>query len=250
MKYLLILMVVGGFTLTLPATEATKVVEENQRLEQDVANLKDRWTDQANENKRLERENSNLERVIQQQQSLVTTVRNQPAGSTSLPEVAPVPAPTPDAVRKPVYQKSFDEAFRISEANRKFASIQKLDDGKPALVIEWPVVNGVGNHSILLSVPSDKVAGEKIKVTALVKAEEISKPLKHYQGGRLGLMITDSNGKRLWPAAQIGGGSFDWKEVSFTASVPVGIKGISVMLGLQGATGKILYRDLKIEVVE
>ena len=88
------------------------------------------------------------------------------------------------------------------------------------------------------------------RFSAQIKAENISKPPAGHLGGKFGLMVSRNDGKTEWPAATIGGGSFDWKQVSFTADIPYGVRSVAIMLGLQGVTGRILFRDLKVEYAE
>ena len=89
-----------------------------------------------------------------------------------------------------------------------------------------------------------------MRFTVLVRAENISKPSAGHLGGKFGLMVTGGNGKVDWPAATIGGGSFGWKPVSFTTDIPYGVRSVAILLGLQGVTGKIQFRDLKAELAE
>ncbi len=242
--------------LALPAAAAdpARLVEENARLEQEVKTLETRWADQANSNKKLEREKKNYERVVAQQEQLIAAVNTQPpSGRTAGTSIsvrtvaAEKPAPPPSPGNKPVYEQNFAAPFKLSGNEAKFAAVKTLEDGKPALVIDS---DGKGNPIILLWLKTDDVAGQKIKFTVLAKAENISKPAAGHLGGKFGLMMKDNNGKTLWPAAFVGGGSFDWKPLSFTAEIPYGVQSVSIMLGIQGASGRILFRNLNAESLE
>ncbi len=248
------------FTLPLFAADPAGQVEENRRIKQEIRNLEARWTEQANANKQRERENRNLERVIAQQQAVIAEIGAQPKGAAAPGSSAvwtehaavPVPAvpPAPADERKTVYRQKFDNSFRVADSCAKFASIRQQEDGEPALAIDWPAGDGKTNPCVLLWLKSDGIAGEKVRFTVLVRAENISKPSAGHLGGKFGLMVTGGNGKVDWPAATIGGGSFGWKPVSFTADIPYGVRSVAVLLGLQGVTGKIQFRDLKAELAE
>lgn len=240
--------------LTLPAAGAdpARLAEENNRLEQEVKALETQWADRANSNKKLEREKKNYERVVAQQEQLTAAVNAQPPGGgkpggriTARTVAAEPPPPFHD--NKPVYQQNFGAPFKLSGNDAKFAAVKTLEDGKPALVIDS---DGKGNPVVLLWLKTDGIAGEKVRFTVLAKAENISKPAAGHLGGKFGLMMKDNNGKTQWPAAFVGGGNFDWKPLSFTADIPYGVRSIAVMLGLQGVTGKIFFRDLETGIPE
>ncbi|MEI3000074.1 MAG: hypothetical protein V8T86_04105 [Victivallis sp.] len=174
------------FTLPLFAADPAGQVEENRRIEQEIRNLEARWTEQANANKQRERENRNLERVIAQQQAVIAEIGAQPKGAAAPGSSAvwtehaavPVPAvpPAPADERKTVYRQKFDNSFRVADSCAKFASIRQQEDGEPALAIDWPAGDGKTNPCVLLWLKSDGIAGEKVRFTVLVRAENISKP--------------------------------------------------------------------------
>ena len=248
-----------SLSLPLGAADPVKLVEENRRLELEIRELETRWTDQANANKKLERENRNLERVIAQQQQVLAETRNQPKGAavygSSVVKRGPAEERTGEnapaaSASGPVYQQDFKPPFQVNGSSAKFASVQTLEDGRPALVVVYPASDGKTNPCLLLWLKTDDVAGAKVRFSAQIKAENISKPPAGHLGGKFGLMVSRNDGKTEWPAATIGGGSFDWKQVSFTADIPYGVRSVAIMLGLQGVTGRILFRDLKVEYAE
>jgi hypothetical protein len=87
--------------------------------------------------------------------------------------------------------------------------------------------------------------GKKILFSVLVKAENVtSKQIK------FGLMINDSKGKRKWPSARIGTGTFGWRKVSFSTVVPLGVNRCLLFYGLQSGTGKVYFKDIKVVIIE
>lgn len=240
--------------LSAAGADPARLVEENARLELEVKSLETRWADQANANKKLEREKKNYEHVVARQEQLIAAVNAQPPSSAkpgsrvvARTVAAEKPAVPAAPANKTVYEQNFGAPFKIPGGEAKFAAVKTLEDGKPALVIDS---DGKGNPVILLWLKTDDVAGEKVKFTVWAKAENISKPTAHHLGGKFGLMMKDNNGKTQWPAAFVGGGSFDWKPLCFTADIPYGVQSVAIMLGMQGVTGKILFRNLKAELVE
>ncbi len=88
--------------------------------------------------------------------------------------------------------------------------------------------------------------GKKIIFSIWVKAENVkTKNIK------FGIMIGKGKDKgNNWPSARIGSGSFDWNKVSFSTVVPFGVKSCLLFYGLQGGTGKVYFKDLKVEIIE
>ena len=235
--------------LSAAGADPARLVEENARLEQEVKTLETNWADQANSNKKLEREKKNYERVVAQQEQLIAAVNAQPPGGRKPGSrvTAEKPALPPSSGNKLVYEQNFGSPFKLSGSETKFAAVETLGDGKPALVINS---DGKTGAVVLLWLKTDDVAGGEVKFSVLAKAEDISKPAAAHLGGKFGLMMKDGNGKTQWPAASVGGGSFDWKLLCFTVDIPYGVQSVAVMLGIQGCSGRILFRSLKAEAVE
>lgn len=87
--------------------------------------------------------------------------------------------------------------------------------------------------------------GKKISFSVLVKAENVN-------GAQIkfGLMINNSKGKQNWPSAKIGTGTFDWHKVSFSTEVPFGVDRCLLFYGLESGTGKVYFRDIKVEIIK
>lgn len=92
----------------------------------------------------------------------------------------------------------------------------------------------------------EKIKGRKITCMIMVKGENI----EGKGAVKFMLMVGLPDKKTDWPDAQIGQGSFDWRSVSFSYDVPIDAKGIAMMIGLQGPTGTVYFKDLKVEVLE
>ncbi|MBI4979039.1 MAG: hypothetical protein HZC28_16285 [Spirochaetes bacterium] len=105
---------------------------------------------------------------------------------------------------------------------------EKKEAGQKAIVQKW------------YTVTQD---GKRYRFTAMVKGEGITGRAK------FGLMYT-SGGKTIWPAANIGIGSFEWKQVSFETSIPFGVKSYLLLMGIEGSdTGTIWFKDVAVELI-
>jgi len=85
-----------------------------------------------------------------------------------------------------------------------------------------------------------KVKGKKITCTVMVKGEKIE------GRGKANFMISCGS----YIGTDIGKGTFGWVQAKFTGDVPDNAKYCFMVLGLQGPTGIIYFKDLKITVAE
>ena len=128
---------------------------------------------------------------------------------------------------------------------KKTAHILPEQTGKGSLEIrlEKPVRNHVyGIYRNL--VPAD-IAGKRVTLSAEVKRDV--KVYQKWQGGKLMLTVKRANGKYDYFGIYMEAGSFDWKTLSKSFDIPQDIVSASLFLGLQGGTGVIRYRNLKLE---
>jgi len=92
-------------------------------------------------------------------------------------------------------------------------------------------------------------AGQRILVTAEVKAVNVSKPPAPYLGIKF-MLPYDENGTRKNSAAMDGTcGDFDYRKFSLTITVPQEVKPTELILGLQNSTGNVWFRNLNIQVL-
>lgn len=88
--------------------------------------------------------------------------------------------------------------------------------------------------------------GRKVTLSVMVKGENIAGDGQ----SKFMLMVPLADKRTDWPQAQIGLGSFDWRQVTFTYDIPVTTNGMALLLGLQGPTGAIFFKNLKVTVPE
>ncbi len=74
-------------------------------------------------------------------------------------------------------------------------------------------------------------------------------PKLGHLGTKFGLMVRHGD-KTAWPDAPAQQGSFEWKELRFDYDVPFGVKKVELLLGLQGASGTVWFKELTMEVIE
>ena len=225
----------------LAAPSPSPSPEENAGLERELAAETREVSALRSRNAALLAEKRNFETALAQQKDLLAggdgkAVQNDPSSSRN-------------GVAKPksVAVWNFNEpTFRIPGSSSHFASVEALPEGGAMLVIDYPEVQEKTNPVVLIHVDPALVAGKTLKFTVLARGEGISKPARAHHGAVFSLRLKQPDGSLLWPGKSLGGGNFDWTEVSFVETIPVG-GSFAVMLGLQGVTGKVCFRELKIE---
>lgn len=94
-------------------------------------------------------------------------------------------------------------------------------------------------------IPVKLVAGKTIRISANIKAGNISTPPETYNGIKLMLYIKTDYGE-FWHQAEIEYGSFDWKEISFTQWIPDQISEAHLVIGLEEVYGKVWFDNIAI----
>ena len=84
------------------------------------------------------------------------------------------------------------------------------------------------------------------------RGESISKPKENWLGSKFMLHYTDGDGVEQWPGASQKSGTFDWCDLRFAKGLRKGVKGgtAALSLGLQGATGKIVFDLSALRILE
>ena len=127
----------------------------------------------------------------------------------------------------------------------KTARILTEQDGKNALEIrlEKPMENHV--YGIIRNLETTRIAGKRVSLSADVKRD--IKVYQKWQGGKLMLSVKLASGKYDYFGIYMEPGSFGWKTLSKSFDIPQDIVSANLFLGLQGGTGVIRYRNLKLE---
>lgn len=261
MKLILIvlLLATAGILRTNAASIAETELKVNRELKERIA-LKERELILSQEqNQKLSRERKNLEKVnSQMEKNLKLIEKNQEKEPHAKYDVAENsteanPAKGGNAIIDPsqvILQDEFDKSDSLNgfdRANQSWNKMVDMPDGGKALCVE--VIGKVPNTILLRWLDVKKIVGKKLTCSIKVKGDDISKPSIYYLGGKIQLIVYAATGAKYYDA-NIGTGSFDWKEVSFTADIPFDAKSAAIALGMQGVTGKIYFRNLKISILE
>lgn len=155
-------------------------------------------------------------------------------------------APAAQPAARLLFANQFNENFSGFGRNPKEcdASIADVGDGKALRIASIDGKPACLQHGF--AVPE----GSTLRLSVKMKADKVVrlKPLGH-TGTKFMLMVV-KDGKTVWPEAMPQQGSFDWTEQSFQQDIPFGVKNAVLVIGLQGATGAVYFKDLNVEVLE
>ncbi|NUQ71590.1 MAG: cellulase family glycosylhydrolase [Chthonomonadales bacterium] len=89
--------------------------------------------------------------------------------------------------------------------------------------------------------------GHTLLCAAWVRASDVSEKPNTWNGIKVMLAIEAPSGS-MWPQADLGTGSFDWRPVRFTVRVPDDAEKINLHLGLELVTGEVWFDDVRVSV--
>ena len=111
--------------------------------------------------------------------------------------------------------------------------------------------NPKGARLLPIKIDAAKVRGKKLKVTSMVRGENVSKPGKPYLGVKAMIYYKAASGDRQWiehkPKKD---GTFGWEEVVTQADIPADAEDVSFQVGLQESSGTVWFDDIKADIVE
>lgn len=233
MKYITAFMLI-----TSSIASANSEFEKNIILQNQVKEKKAELNKALQVNKRLKQQKQNLTKSLDVLDKILVAVK-----TDSTPDLS---SPAIQLKETTILSNSFQNYSFIKKDTKNY-QIVDMPDGRKALKI---TATKPGNVFFKKRFGIQDCKGKKLKLSINVKADKVSNPKKHYLGIKFMLYLT-INGKKLYPGAKGGGGTFNWKTLTFSYDVPFNVPDTALLhLGLQGVTGTVYYRDLKITAIE
>ena len=162
------------------------------------------------------------------------------------------PATGPEPVRGAVV---FRADFEGSDALRgwetgggRHARLVPGRRASQALLIECPAGEDTTTQTVRTALPLDKLRGTRIRVEALVRAEDVARPPRPWNGVKCMLHTAAPAGPR-WSQQDGVFGTFDWKPLRFVTEVPPDATEAWLVLGLEQTTGRVWFDNVKVTVV-
>lgn len=114
-----------------------------------------------------------------------------------------------------------------------------------ALVVENHADNANSSKTVSAQLPVQAMRGHMVRVTAMVRGENIGRKPNPWNGVKCMLAIETPDGNQ-WPQAEIGIGTFEWRRAAFTAHIPTNATNVRLVLGLEQVDGKAWFDNVKI----
>ncbi len=143
-----------------------------------------------------------------------------------------------------VFKTSFDEPNVLDRWSGSRNKSVSLVDGAFRISSE-------GNEkwiSLTQKLPIEQLRGTRLRVSGRIKAENVATPPQSYNGVKMMLILDAPSGKQ-WLQRNAVWGTFDWKEISFSAAVPEDATEATLLLGIENTTGTVWFDDLSITVI-
>jgi len=142
----------------------------------------------------------------------------------------------------PVFSTRFNNSAELSKWQGGGGKLTTARGGM-CLLIESSDKNASPRRTIRL--PVKRIAGKLITIRAAVKAGDVSKPPKPWNGIKV-MLVVESGSQRLYPQINLPQGTFGWKNVSRSIRLPADISGATLVLGLEQVAGKVWFDDVQV----
>jgi len=112
-------------------------------------------------------------------------------------------------------------------------------------------INSTSVDGSIATIPLDlkRYKGSVLQLTVELKAVGVTKPNIPWLGIKF-MLPYKGNGTQNWPSATDGlYGDIDWKSFTLTMHIPNDIQDAELWLGIQGATGEVMFRNLQVKIL-
>jgi hypothetical protein len=116
-----------------------------------------------------------------------------------------------------------------------------------ALFVERTAEAKSGSTTVHVTLPVENVRGCLLHFSAMIRAEGVSPKPRPWNGVKFMAPIATPT-DRLWPAANLPVGTFDWQRVAFPVYVPDDARSMTLVLGLESVTGRAWFDEVKVTV--
>jgi endoglucanase len=139
--------------------------------------------------------------------------------------------------------------FEGTNGLKGWSGAGKLEAGRQGGGVLGVQVAETATSTVSIPLPAESMRGYLVRGSAWVRGERVGSPPNPWNGIKCMLAI-ETPDRKLWPQAEIGTGTFDWRRVAFTVRVPTNAQSAKLVLGLENVTGKVWFDDVKITVAK
>lgn len=152
------------------------------------------------------------------------------------------------AAQMPLIHFSFDSDRLPPEfhALPSGISVESGWQGSRSLRVARPAAEGAGALLATATLPVEKLRGRRIRVSGMVKAEQVARPPNPWNGVKVMLHVECPRGDQ-WPQRDNLHGTFDWRRIRYVAAIPEDATRVTLVLGLENTTGTAWFDDISLE---
>ncbi len=140
-----------------------------------------------------------------------------------------------------------DTAFEQTFDQPLLDSVDRQGEGTSTIDNATLRVEAKTSHVVRYKLPLDRIRGKKLTLSADVRAVNVAKPPRPWNGVKVMVHSVSPSGPR-WDAPSELHGSFDTKRVSAIASVPTDVTEAWIVLGLEEAGGTVWFDNVRAKV--
>lgn len=162
------------------------------------------------------------------------------------------PARAIDAGLLPRDHVFFHAGFEETNALQGWQGAGNLEAGyrsRGALTVANEPGAAAAGSTVSVALPAEAMRGYLVRGTAMVRAERVSARPNPWNGIKCMLAI-ETPERSLWPQADIGTDTFDWRRVAFTVRVPTNARSARLVLGLEQVAGRVWFDDVTFVVAK
>ena len=128
----------------------------------------------------------------------------------------------------------FQADFEGTNALQGWNGAARVEGGHPtgqALIVASESSRTPPTSLVSVVLPAEAMRGYLVRGSAMVRAEDVGSPPNSWNGIKCMLAI-ETPDRKLWPQAEVGTGTFNWRRVGFTVRVPTNATKATLVLGL------------------
>ena len=144
-----------------------------------------------------------------------------------------------------VFRVDFNRPDSLATWTGSAARLVDGYEGTPSLLLTNTQAQGGAVR--MAPLPADRLAGQLVTFSAVVKAEGVSHKPKHWNGIKVMLILETAHGKQH-PQLPLPVGTFDWMAARRTIRVPKGVIKATLVVGLERVTGRAWFDNVVIRL--
>ncbi|MGD2174760.1 MAG: cellulase family glycosylhydrolase [Candidatus Brocadiaceae bacterium] len=147
------------------------------------------------------------------------------------------------AAEPAVLEADFDGPDALAEWRGEAGPVVAGYQGTPSLLVES--TDASASVNVQRDVPVARLGSGLVSLSAVVRAEGVSKPPQPWNGIKV-MLILEVGGGRQHPQIPLGQGTFDWTRRVHALRIPEGVSKATLVLGLERVSGKVWFDDVEI----